>query len=52
MHGGAGIAYKVAVWVSADGERVAVLLTNGMSAESHARVEGAANELFCAIGRR
>jgi D-alanyl-D-alanine carboxypeptidase len=50
MHSGGGAAYKTGVWVSADGARVAVLLTNGRSAESDGRVDAAVNELFCAIG--
>jgi D-alanyl-D-alanine carboxypeptidase len=50
MHSGGGAAYKTGVWVSADGARVAVLLTNGRSADSDRRVDAAVNELFCAIG--
>ena len=48
-HGGGGPGYSTGVWVSPDGERVAVLLANGASDESDDRVRAAVNRLFCAI---
>jgi D-alanyl-D-alanine carboxypeptidase len=49
-HSGGGAAYKTGVWVSADGAQVAVLLTNGRSADSDRRVDAAVNRLFCSVG--
>ncbi|MGZ8782612.1 MAG: serine hydrolase domain-containing protein [Gaiellaceae bacterium] len=49
-HSGAGAAFKTDVWVSGDGERVAVLLLNGRGdAAADARAGATMNRLYCAV---
>ena len=50
-HGGAGPGFKTSVFVSGDGNRVAVLLANGNRNDDpayYARIDDAAKRLFCA----
>ena len=48
-HSGAGAAFKTDVWVSGDGQRVAVLLLNGRGdAAADARAGAAMRRLYCA----
>ena len=48
-HSGGGAGFKTNVWVSGDGERVAVLLLNGRGdAAADARAGAAMSRLYCA----
>ena len=48
-HSGGGAAFKTDVWVSGDGERVAVLLLNGRGdAAADERAGATMNRLYCA----
>jgi len=52
-HSGAGAGFKTDVWVSGDGERVAVLLLNGRGdAAADERAGAAMRRIYCASPRR
>ena len=49
-HSGGGSAFKTNVWVSEDGERVAVLLLNGRRATADSEAQAAMEKLYCLAG--